>query len=111
MVEKPAAAVTSDVHEMMEARERTGRFVAVGFAEGPVRVYGTSDWSQTGYFALGERASSLALAPDERMLAVGLRNGRLVLCDLSTNQQRSLRSDPRLSCQQVRSRQIECHRD
>lgn len=31
LVEKPAAAVTGDIDKMMEARDRTGRFVAVGF--------------------------------------------------------------------------------
>jgi predicted dehydrogenase len=31
LVEKPAAAVTADVDNMIEARDRTGRFVAVGF--------------------------------------------------------------------------------
>ena len=31
LVEKPAAAITADVDRMIEARERAGRFVAVGF--------------------------------------------------------------------------------
>jgi predicted dehydrogenase len=31
LVEKPAAAVTADVDRMVEARDRAGRFVAVGF--------------------------------------------------------------------------------
>jgi predicted dehydrogenase len=31
LVEKPAAAVTADVDSMIEARDRAGRFVAVGF--------------------------------------------------------------------------------
>jgi predicted dehydrogenase len=31
LVEKPAAAVTADVDRMLQARERAGRFVAVGF--------------------------------------------------------------------------------
>ncbi len=31
LVEKPAAAVTADVDNMIDARDRTGRFVAVGF--------------------------------------------------------------------------------
>jgi predicted dehydrogenase len=31
LVEKPAAAVTADVDSMIDARDRTGRFVAVGF--------------------------------------------------------------------------------
>lgn len=70
------------------------RYVAVGFAEGPVRVYDARDWSQYARFALGERASSLALSPDERVLAVGLRDKRLVLCELDSKRQRSLQPRP-----------------
>lgn len=68
------------------------RLVAVGFAEGPVRVYETRDWSQVAYFALGDRASVLALSWDRRSLAVGLRDGRVVICDLQAQSQRTIRS-------------------
>jgi hypothetical protein len=78
----------------LPGKARTAAFgnrrVAVGFAEGPVRVYDARDWSQAGHFALGERASALALSPDERTLAVALRDGRLAVLDLATSTRRSL---------------------
>jgi len=67
-----------------------GQRLAVGFAQGPVRVIATTDWRQIAEVAVDRRPAKLALSVDGRWLAVGFEDGRLVLHDLGSNKKQRL---------------------
>lgn len=56
--------------------------VAVGFAEGPLRLYSTRDWRLASEIQVAGKPSALALSRDERRLAIGLDDGRAFVRDL-----------------------------
>ncbi len=54
--------------------------LAVGFADGPVQLYNTSDWTLLREIGADQRVSALAVASDGR-LAIGLEQGEMLLVD------------------------------
>jgi hypothetical protein len=71
------------------------RLVAVGFAEGPVRLFSTGDWQQTAELPVLGRVSALGLSRDDRALGVGYEDGRIVWHDLAARSQRVLEGTAR----------------
>ena len=67
-----------------------GKLVAVGFAEGPLRLFSTGDWQQTAELPALGRVSALALSRDDRALAIGYEDGRIGWRDLGSGSERLL---------------------